>query len=119
MSEQWHLYLMACLYVLAGSMHFIKPRVYLAIMPSYLPFPKVLVAASGIIEIALGTALYFDPLRQPALYGIIIMLLIFLTVHFHMLTEKKASMGLPVWLLLLRIPLQFAFIYWASLYLAL
>jgi uncharacterized membrane protein len=31
------LYLMAVLYVLAGSLHFVKPKMYLRIMPPYLP----------------------------------------------------------------------------------
>jgi uncharacterized membrane protein len=118
MSENWHLYLMACLYIVAGLMHFIKPRIYLAIMPPYLPFAKALVGASGIAEIALGTGLLFRPTRHLAIYGILVMLLLFLMVHVHMLTDKKAGMGLPKWALLLRIPLQFALIYWAYIYIS-
>jgi uncharacterized membrane protein len=117
MTSPWHLYLMALVYLLAGGMHFIKPRMYLAIMPPFLPFPKLLVAVSGIMEMALGLAICFEPVRDIALYGMVLMLLLFLMVHFHMLRDKKASLGLPRWALVLRIPLQFALIYWAISYL--
>jgi uncharacterized membrane protein len=33
-----------------------------------------------------------------------------------MLTNPKASMGLPKWLLYLRLPLQFLLMYWAYTY---
>ena len=39
MSEIWHIYLMALMYVAAGVMHFLKPRMYERIMPRYLPAP--------------------------------------------------------------------------------
>jgi len=105
------------MYILAGIMHFIKPRAYLRIMPGYLPNHKLLVTLSGIAEIALGLSLLSPQLKDPAIYGIILMLAIFLTVHFFMLSGKKASAGIPRWILLLRIPLQFALMYWAYSYL--
>lgn len=107
---------MSLMYILAGIMHFIKPKAYLRIMPRYLPNHKLLVALSGIAEIALGMGLLSPELRDPAIYGIILMLAIFLTVHFYMLSGKKTSAGIPRWILLLRIPLQFALMYWAYWY---
>ncbi|SHJ31833.1 Uncharacterized membrane protein [Arenibacter nanhaiticus] len=118
MSYPWHLYLMASLYILAGMMHFIKPKMYLRIMPRYLPHPKILVSLSGIAEILIGIGMCF-PVTQPlAIYGVIAMLSVFLLVHFYMLTGKKASAGFPKWILVLRIPLQFALMYWAYSYLS-
>ncbi len=105
------------MYILAGIMHFIKPKAYLRIMPGYLPKHKLLVGLSGIAEIALGISLLLPKLKDPAIYGIILMLTIFLTVHFYMLSGKKASAGIPRWILLLRIPIQFALMYWAYWYL--
>ncbi len=86
-------------------------------MPGYLPNHKLLVGLSGIAEIALGISLLLPKLKDPSIYGIIIMLAIFLTVHFYMLSGKKASAGIPRWILLLRIPIQFALMYWAYSYL--
>lgn len=113
----WHLYVMAAIYIFAGIMHFIKPKVYLRIMPRYLPFHKQLVVLSGIAEIALGIGLLFKSTKNIAIYGIIAMLVIFLLVHFYMLSNDKAAAGFPKWVLLLRLLLQFALIYWAFGYL--
>ncbi|MEO8772776.1 MAG: hypothetical protein ABI263_03545 [Gelidibacter sp.] len=115
----WHLYLMAVIYIVAGMMHFIKPKIYLRIMPRYLPQHKLLVSLSGIAEIMLGVGLCFSLTKNSAIWGIIAMLIVFLLVHFYMLSSKKAGAGIPQWLLLLRIPLQFGLMYWAYSYLAL
>jgi uncharacterized membrane protein len=117
MTYPWHLYLMAAMYIVAGLFHFIKPKMYMRIMPSYLPNHRALVYLSGIAEIILGLGLCFSPFRDLAIYGIIVMLLIFLSVHFYMLSGKKAAAGLPRWVLVLRIPLQLGLIYWAWWYL--
>ncbi|WP_445737812.1 DoxX family protein [Mariniflexile sp.] len=115
----WHLYTMALLYVLAGINHFIKPKIYLRIMPNYLPNHKLLVVLSGIMEILLGVALCFPQTKNISILLIIGMLTVFLSVHFFMLTNKKASSGLPKWLLVLRIAIQFLLMYWAYSYLKL
>ncbi|MGG5485441.1 DoxX family protein [Gaetbulibacter sp. PBL-D1] len=117
MNNPWHLHLMAAIYVFAGIMHFIKPKMYMRIMPRYLPNHKLLVLLSGIAEIALGIALCIPVLKTSAVYGIIAMLIVFLLVHFYMLSGEKASAGIPKWILILRIPLQFVLMYWAWSYL--
>ena len=117
MQYPWHLYLMAVMYVFAGIMHFIKPKAYLRIMPRYLPKHKELVALSGLAEIILGIGLCIPFLKNSAIYGIILMLAIFLMVHFYMLSSKKAAAGIPKWVLILRVPLQFGLMYWAYWYL--
>jgi uncharacterized membrane protein len=105
------------MYILAGLMHFLKPKIYLRIMPRYLPHHKLLVALSGIAEIIIGICLWFPVFKDLAIYGLIAMLAVFLTVHFYMLSGKTASAGIPEWILLLRIPLQFGLMYWAYAYL--
>lgn len=117
MNYPWHLYLMAATYIIAGLMHFIKPEMYRLILPGYLPGHKFLVTLSGLAEIVLGVALCFSATKDFAVYSIIAMLTFFLPVHFHMLFDKKASMGLPKWMLIWRIPLQFALMFWAYWYL--
>lgn len=117
MNNPWHLYAMAAMYVFAGLMHFIKPKIYMRIMPGYLPNHKLLVYLSGLAEILLGIGLCFSITRTFAIYVIILMLAIFLLVHFYMLSGEKASAGIPKWLLILRIPLQFFLMNWAYFYL--
>ncbi|MCH4823489.1 DoxX family protein [Gramella lutea] len=117
MTYPWHLYLMALMYVIAGVFHFLKPKMYMRIMPRYLPAHKTLVLLSGAAEILLGVGLCFPETKDLAIYGIILMLLVFLLVHFYMLSSEKAGAGLPKWILIVRIPLQFILIWWAWFYL--
>lgn len=112
----WDLYAMAGMYILAGTMHFFFPKAYLRIMPRYLPYPKLLVFWSGVAEVTLGTALCFPFTKNWAVGGIILMLTIFLLVHFYMLQGKKEAAGIPQWVLILRIPVQFGLMYWAYWY---
>ncbi len=116
MNYPWHLYAMAIMYMIAGIFHFIKPKLYLRIMPRYLPIPKTLVYASGVVEIILGILILVEETRLMAIYGLVLMLAVFLLVHFYMLSSKKAAAGIPKWILLLRIPIQFLLMYWAILY---
>lgn len=117
MQYPWHLYLMGAAYIIAGVMHFVKPKMYMRILPGYLPGHKFLVNSSGIIEVVLGVALCFSEAKDFAIYSIIAMLIFFLPVHAHMLFDKRAAMGLPKWMLIWRIPLQFGLMYWAYWYL--
>lgn len=87
------------------------------IMPRYLPAHKTLVYLSGFVEIILGAALFFPETKDLAIYGLIMMLLIFLLAHFYMLSSEKAGAGIPKWALWLRIPLQFFLMWWAWFYL--
>lgn len=112
----WHLYLMAGLYIFAGTMHFARPKMYLRIMPRYLPNPKLLVYLSGVAEILLGLLLCYEDARTLAIYGIVVMLFLFLPVHVYMLANEKTAAGIPKWILILRIPLQFVLMYWAYSY---
>tara|TARA_R110002020_G_scaffold129819_3_gene290435 strand:+ start:2317 stop:2649 length:333 start_codon:yes stop_codon:yes gene_type:complete len=109
---------MAAMYIVAGTMHFIKPKAYLRIMPRYLPYSEQLVFLSGIAEIMLGAGLCFPFSKDLSIYGIIAMLSVFLMVHIHMLTGEKAAAGIPRWALWVRLPLQFGLMYWAYWYLS-
>lgn len=112
----WHQYLMGVLYVIAGMNHFRKPKIYERIMPSYIPAHKTMVMLSGVAEMVLGFMILNKNTQQEGAWGIIIMLIAFIPVHIYMLQNKKAAMKLPKWLLILRLPLQFALMYWAYLY---
>ena len=113
----WHYILMASMYIFAGIMHFVSPKSYIKIMPNYFKHKAFLVYTSGIIEIVFGVALFIDTLKDYAIYGIVAMLLVFLTVHINMLKGKKEGLGIPKIILILRLPLQFLLIWWAVYYL--
>lgn len=107
---------MSIMYAFAGIMHFIKPDAYIKVMPRFFKARKFLVLLSGGIEIALGIGLLFQKTRSISAIGIILMLLVFFTVHFNMLRGDKFAAGVPKWILILRIPIQFILIWWAYLY---
>lgn len=113
----WHFYLMSFMYILAGVMHFIKPKTYGAIIPSYIPSKKAMVFWSGVAEIAGGIGLLFEETRAIAIWGIITMLMVFFTVHIDMLSNEKLKGKFPVWALWMRLPLQVGLLYWAYQYL--
>ena len=118
MAHPWHYHMMAGMYVLAGLAHWLFPKAYLRVLPPWVPWGRLTVWASGLLEVALGAALWFPQTRVASLYGIMGMLLLFMPVHTHMLSDKRAAGGLPRWALWLRIPMQGFLIYWAYGYLA-
>lgn len=113
----WHQYLMGILLVLAGMNHFRKPKLYERIVPSYIPAAGTVVMLSGVLEMVLGFMLMNKNSQTEAAWGIIIMLILFIPAHIYMLQNEKASLKLPKWVLILRLPLQLALIFWAYQYL--
>lgn len=107
---------MAFIYIVAGINHFRVPRLYTRLIPPYFPAPKTLNILSGTAEIVLGAALLFQQFTAYAAWGIIMLLIAIFPSNIYMLTNKKASMGLPKWALIARLPLQLVLIYWAWLY---
>lgn len=112
----WHQYLFAVLLIAAGFNHFRVPKFYEQIIPKYFPVPSSLVLLSGIVEMSLGLLLLNQNSQTIAAWGIIAMLLLFLTVHLDMVLQEKKVFNLPNWVLWTRIPLQFMLIYWAFQY---
>lgn len=112
----WHQYLLGLLFIIAGVTHFTKSKWYERIMPSYIPSHKEVVLISGMIEMIFGLMLLNPDTQKIAAYGIMGLLLLFFPVHIHMLRNEKASLKLPKWLLILRIPIQFGLLFWAYQY---
>ncbi len=116
MNFPWHHYLLAVIFIAGGANHIRVPKLYKKIMPPYLPNHDLLVGLTGILEMVGGFMLITASSQQLGAYLIIILLISFFTVHIHMIMQKKARLKLPLWLLCLRIPIQFGLIYWASFY---
>lgn len=112
--DLFFLYLMGSIYIFAGVMHFVMPRMFIKIIPPYLPKPKILNAIVGISEIILGLALFHPNTRSISAIGIIILLLAVFPANIYM--YQKGAKGIPKWALLLRLPLQFVLIAWAYMY---
>lgn len=113
----WHQYAMAFIYITAGINHFINPKMYIKIIPPYIPRANLVNKVSGFFEILFGVMLCFKQTTAVAVVGIVVLLIGFFATHFYMLQNKKASLNMPKWFLLARLPLQIGLIYWAFQYL--
>jgi len=107
--------LLALLFLVAGANHFWSPEPYLAIMPPMLPYPKFLVAFSGVCEMAGGAGLLSPRTRKWAAWGLVALLVAVFPANiysaFHGL--KLNGSDVPKWLLWARLPLQLPLIWWA------
>ncbi len=107
---------MSFLYFSAGLNHLLNPEIYQKIMPPFFPAPGFLIGLSGVIEMLFGILLLKSALRALSAWGIILMLIAFLPVHFYMYHVGGAVFGVPDWTLFMRVPLQFLLIAWAFQY---
>ena len=109
---------LAILFVGAGVMHFVKPRVYEAVVPPSFPNPKALVAISGLAEIAGGIGLMVEPVRFAAGIGLILLLVAVFPANLYMARQPERFRQLaPAWALWARLPLQgvlIAVVAWAA-----
>jgi uncharacterized membrane protein len=102
----------APLFIVLGALHFVRPEFYVPIMPPYFPFPLLWVLVSGVLEILGGVGLLMKRFRQPAAYGLALLMVAFMPVHLHMLlypAEVGAEL-IPPYLLFWRLAFQFVLI---------
>ena len=102
-------------FTLAGTLHFVRPGFYLAIMPDWLPAHRELVYASGAAEIAGGLGTLHPRTREVASWLSIATLLAVFPANVDMALHPeryKKIPGGPV-ALYARLPVQALFIAWA------
>lgn len=107
------LYIMSLLYTAAGIYHFVKPRMYVKIMPAWLPAHLQLVYISGLAEILLGLLLLPAGTRSFAAWGIIALLIAVFPANIQMMLNYYHKNLPGFWITLARLPLQAALIWWA------
>jgi len=98
-------WLAAIFFIVAGTFHFVKPDMYLQIMPPYFPDPQLLVAVSGLAEIAGGCGVLIPPLRRVAGWGLIALLIAVFPANIYML-QNHEQFHIAPWILWARLPLQ-------------
>jgi uncharacterized membrane protein len=101
-------------FILAGVMHFLRPRLYLRIMPPYIPAPEAMVYISGVAEIAGGAGLMVPSLRRRAGWWLIATLIAVFPANLHMAVNAEKYQAIPggAPVLWARLPLQAVFIAW-------
>jgi len=110
--------LLAAFFVFAGTMHFVIPRSYEAIMPPYLPRHREAVAASGVAEIAGGLMVIHPRTRSLAGAWLVALLAAVFAANVHMALHPDQVRGLdpkrvPRWALWARLALQPLIMLWA------
>jgi uncharacterized membrane protein len=108
--------LLAAFFVVAGIAHWVRPGVYLKIMPPYLPWPRALVYVSGVAEIVLGVLLLVPRTTHLAAWGLIALLIAVFPANVHMALHPELYPRISPVLLWLRLPLQGVLIAWVYAY---
>jgi uncharacterized membrane protein len=103
--------LAAIFFIVAGTFHFLKPELYAQIIPPSFPAPHLLVAISGVAEIAGGIGLLIRPLRRAAGSGLVALLIAVFPANVYM-AQHPGQFHFAPWILWARLPLQAVFIAW-------
>lgn len=117
------LFAMSLLYVGAGVMHFLTPKVFERIVPPRLPRPLALVYLSGLAEILFGIGVLFERTRRRSAWGLVALLVAVFPANVHMATNTvlpepvpERGRGLARLALWARLPLQAVLVAWAWRY---
>lgn len=106
-------HLFGVFFVFAGAAHFVRPDIYMSIMPPYLPWHLGLVYASGLFEIVLGAMLFVRRVRVLAAWGLIALIVAVFPANIHMAVNPGLYPDFSPAVLWIRLPLQGVLIAWA------
>jgi uncharacterized membrane protein len=99
-------------FIAAGVLHFLRPRMYEAIMPRYLPAHRQLVFASGVAVFAGGAGVLHARTARPAGWWLIATLAAIFPANVEMAVHAERFRHIPQPLLWARLPLQAVLIAW-------
>jgi uncharacterized membrane protein len=97
-----------------GILHFVAPKTYEAIVPSYLPAKRALVYASGVAEAAGGVGLLIPATRRLAGWFLVLTLIAIFPANLEMALHPERYPQVPGGSAALkaRLPFQAVFIAW-------
>jgi len=101
----------AAILILAGFNHFINPKIYSPFIPDWMPLILTNIL-TGIVELGLGIGLLFKKYRKQAAFGVFLLMIAFLPLHFIDVFKDHPAIGSKT-VAMIRLPLQFVLIYWA------
>jgi len=108
-------FLLAAFMITAGVGHFVRAPFFVAIVPAWLPNPELLVAISGVAEIAGGLGILFPPTRRWAGLGLMVLFVAVFPANINMAVHHIPAGGveMPPAALWARLAFQPVLIYWA------
>jgi uncharacterized membrane protein len=115
LSPEIHRYIISGLFVITGVLHFVKPAVFVRIMPEYIPYHLAMVYISGVAEIFGAVGILFPKIQVWAGWGLILLLIAVFPANINMTVEAVHRSGYRSWYTIatiLRLPLQLVLIYW-------
>ena len=95
---------------IGGMAHFAATELEMTIVPPYVPWPRLVVLATGVLELLGAAALPWEKTRRLAGLGLFALTIAVTPAHFYMLQEHE-RFPVPYWALLLRLPLQVALLW--------
>jgi uncharacterized membrane protein len=104
--------LLGAFFLTSGSLHFLRPRYFEAIVPDYLPAHRELVYASGVAELLGGAGVLAARTRRPAGWWLILTLVAVFPANVEMAVKAERYSQFPEPALWARLPLQGALIAW-------
>ena len=104
--------LLGAFFLGAGSLHFLKPKPYVATVPDVLPRKLEIVYASGVAEIAGGALVLPDRTRRAAGWWLIATLVAVFPANVNMAVNADRFRSVPEPLLWARLPVQGLLIAW-------
>jgi len=104
-------------FIVAGINHFIQPDFYFPLIPDYLPWPKFINLASGILEVFLGLGILLPSSRKVSAAGILVLMVLFIPSHVYFIKIGSCvedGLCVPEWMAWVRLVLiQPLLIVWA------
>ncbi len=97
-------------FLLGGIAHFALTDVEMRIVPPSLPMPRLIVLISGVGELVGAAGLLLPRTRRSAGWFLIALTIAVTPANIYMLQHAELFPGVPVWALVLRLPLQLALI---------
>jgi uncharacterized membrane protein len=104
--------LLGAFFLVAGTLHFLKPKPYVATVPDVLPRKLELVYASGVAELAGGALVLPARTRRAAGWWLIATLLAVFPANVNMAVNADRFRSVPEPVLWARLPVQGLLIAW-------
>lgn len=103
-------WLLAGLLAITGTLHLTRPEPFDALIPPFLPHPRMWTYGSGLAELAVAAAVALPRSRR---LGGLAAAALFVAVFPGNVYMAFQPGGVPRWLALLRLPLQLPLVLWA------
>jgi uncharacterized membrane protein len=107
--------LLAALFLFAGTVHLVDPRLFLPVMPPAIPLPLLCIEVSGVFELLGGIGLLIPERRIEVLtgWGLTLLLVAVFPANIYMAVDHIKVHGIPSqpWIAWARLPLQPLFIF--------